>query len=215
MDENSQNSVYNLITNLCETFSYDQTVVKKLRSKAYEILLKKTSHNSTSQRHFKGLDPYSNLLAWQFTLATKYNLVEHSLKLKECGEYVQNYYDEHIIQFLLCLRNVPVEKDDSVDFELPFDIKSLYKMPSTSKSDCSDTLIDIADSCSSADVWAEASKLTFSNRKNWEDFGHSEPDKEKPFLCELGELSHLWVENLPSVYFSCVLQDDITVEPLL
>lgn len=62
----------------------------------------------------KAPDAFCNLLAWQFTLATKYGLVEHGLELKEYGEQVHEHYGDDIIQFLMCLRNVPVENDDSM-----------------------------------------------------------------------------------------------------
>jgi hypothetical protein len=78
-------------------------------------------------------------------------------------------------------------------------------MPSATKSDYSTSVsLEFDDAWSSPDMWDVASKKVFSDRKNWEDFGHPEPDKEKPFLSELGEQSQLWVENLPSVYCSCL-----------
>ncbi|XP_018569572.1 gamma-tubulin complex component 6 [Anoplophora glabripennis] len=49
-------------------------------------------------------------------------------------------------------------------------------------------------------IWEVAAKLEYSNRRNWEYFGYPEPDKERPFLSELGPLSSLWVENLESLY---------------
>ncbi|CAH1377425.1 unnamed protein product [Tenebrio molitor] len=206
MDENLEDSVYNLITNLCEKFSNDQSKIRKLRSTAYEILLKKrTNNSSTNFKDLKAPDAFCNLLAWQFTLATKYGLVEHGLELKEYGEQVHEHYGDDIIQFLMCLRNVPVENDDSMELELPQSLKSLYKMPSATKSDYSTSVsLEFDDAWSSPDMWDVASKKVFSDRKNWEDFGHPEPDKEKPFLSELGEQSQLWVENLPSVYCSCL-----------
>lgn len=49
-------------------------------------------------------------------------------------------------------------------------------------------------------IWEVAAKLKYSNRRNWEYYGYPEPDKERPFLSELGPLSSLWVENLESLY---------------
>ena len=132
MDEGSENSIYYLLTSLCEKFAVDQSAVRKLRSRVYEILLKKRTNNDSDKSNVqvfalkftqnifvgfktrKGLDPYCNLLAWQFTLATKYGLVEHGTELKECGQYVREHFGDAIIQFLLCLRNVPYDHDDSM-----------------------------------------------------------------------------------------------------
>ncbi|KAJ3646288.1 hypothetical protein Zmor_023880 [Zophobas morio] len=217
MDEGSENSIYYLLTSLCEKFAVDQSAVRKLRSRVYEILLKKRTNNDSDKsfKTRKGLDPYCNLLAWQFTLATKYGLVEHGTELKECGQYVREHFGDAIIQFLLCLHNVPYDHDDSMDLELPLSCKNLYKNSALRvKSDCSTNVFMNSDeSHSSGDLWDIVSKKSYSYRKNWEDFGHPEPDKEKPFLSELGEKSHLWVENLPSVYFSCTFQSPIPVRP--
>lgn len=56
-------------------------------------------------------------------------------------------------------------------------------------------------------IWELASKLKYSNRRNWENFGYPEPEKERPFLSELGDLSSLWVENLESLYFAKLFKD--------
>lgn len=54
----------------------------------------------------------------------------------------------------------------------------------------------------SQNIWELVSKMKYSDRKNWENFGYPEPDKELPFLSELGDLSSLWVENLESLYLA-------------
>lgn len=100
---------------------------------------------------------------------------------------------------------------------MPQVLKSLYTIPPTpvkSKSS-TNTFTEVDDGNVLPDVWAEVSKTAFSDRKNWENFGYAEPDKEKPFLSELGELSHLWVENLHSVYISSTIQDEVTLKPLV
>lgn len=56
-------------------------------------------------------------------------------------------------------------------------------------------------------IWELASKLKYSRRRNWENFGYPEPEKERPFLSELGDLSSLWVENLESLYFAKLFKD--------
>lgn len=49
-------------------------------------------------------------------------------------------------------------------------------------------------------IWELVSKMSYSTRRNWENYGYPEPDKERLFLSELGDLSSLWVENLESLY---------------
>jgi hypothetical protein len=63
MDENLDDSVYNLITNLCEKFSNDQSKIRKLRSTAYEILLKKRTNNSSTSKLIVSLStPFNTFL---------------------------------------------------------------------------------------------------------------------------------------------------------
>ncbi|KAJ8913230.1 hypothetical protein NQ315_016173 [Exocentrus adspersus] len=56
-------------------------------------------------------------------------------------------------------------------------------------------------------IWEVAAKLEYSRRRNWENYGYPEPDKERPFLSELGPLSSLWVENLESLYMVKLFRD--------
>lgn len=56
-------------------------------------------------------------------------------------------------------------------------------------------------------IWELVSKLKYSSRRNWESYGHPEPEKERPFLSELGDLSSLWVENLESLYLMKLFKD--------
>ncbi|KAJ8981891.1 hypothetical protein NQ317_007283 [Molorchus minor] len=56
-------------------------------------------------------------------------------------------------------------------------------------------------------IWDTACRLQYSNRRNWENFGYPEPDKECRFLSELGDLSSLWVENLESLYMVKLFRD--------
>lgn len=44
------------------------------------------------------------------------------------------------------------------------------------------------------DIWEVASKTQFIDNRTWESFGHPFPDKELPFLSELGVESHLWTD---------------------
>lgn len=61
---------------------------------------------------------------------------------------------------------------------------------------------DSTPSKSPQNIWELVSKMKLSKRRNWENYGLPEPDKERPFLSELGDLSSLWVENLESSYFT-------------
>lgn len=56
-------------------------------------------------------------------------------------------------------------------------------------------------------IWELVSKMEYSTRRNWENYGYPEPDKEKPFLSELGDMSSLWVENLESLYYAKLFRD--------
>ncbi|CAG9863087.1 unnamed protein product [Phyllotreta striolata] len=56
-------------------------------------------------------------------------------------------------------------------------------------------------------IWELASTLKYSERKTWESYGYPQPDKEPPFLSELGPLSSLWVENLQSLYLYKIFKD--------
>lgn len=56
-------------------------------------------------------------------------------------------------------------------------------------------------------IWEVVSKMKYSTRRNWENYGYSEPDKERLFLSELGDLSSLWVENLESLYLVKLFRD--------
>lgn len=60
-------------------------------------------------------------------------------------------------------------------------------------------------------IWEVAIQLKRSAKLTWESYGCGPPDKEKPFLSELGELSSLWVENLPSLYQTNSLCPSYTV----
>lgn len=59
----------------------------------------------------------------------------------------------------------------------------------------------------SPNIWDLVSKLKYSSRRNWENYGYPEPDKEPLFLSELGDLSSLWVENLESLYLIKLFKD--------
>lgn len=60
-------------------------------------------------------------------------------------------------------------------------------------------------------IWDVVTQMKFSRRRNWESYGCGPPDKEKPFLSELGELSSLWVENLESLYLGNNLYPSYTI----
>nr|CAI5853815.1 unnamed protein product [Callosobruchus analis] len=61
---------------------------------------------------------------------------------------------------------------------------------------------------SDEDVWEMAAREPFCSRRTWESFGYAEPDKEQPFLSELGDLSSLWVENLETLYMVPLFREE-------
>ncbi|XP_050309188.1 gamma-tubulin complex component 6 isoform X2 [Anthonomus grandis grandis] len=60
-------------------------------------------------------------------------------------------------------------------------------------------------------IWDLVTQMSFSKQRNWENYGHGPPEKERPFMSELGELSSLWVENLDSLYLANNLHPSVTV----
>lgn len=52
------------------------------------------------------------------------------------------------------------------------------------------------------DIWKLATALPVYKRRTWEALGILEPEKELPFLSELGDLQSLWIDNLPFLYYS-------------
>ncbi|KAJ8949056.1 hypothetical protein NQ318_016958 [Aromia moschata] len=260
MDENNADSVFKLITNLCEKFHDNPDKIKKSRSKCYEILLGKRIPKY--QKPFKDLkgtiDPFCNLLSWQLVLIHDHNLRDHADSIQECAEAVQQCYEENVndcrnvLQFLLSLRNVPTKDNTKLDLSSlpPIDefenFNNLFKLPESIINECErhNSGTNLSTRCKALkkqisnynplagltsetqlndffkddgyhstpktpeDIWETASKMKYSARRNWENFGYPEPDKEPPFLSELGDLSSLWVENLESLYIVKLFRDE-------
>nr|CAH7735023.1 unnamed protein product [Callosobruchus chinensis] len=61
---------------------------------------------------------------------------------------------------------------------------------------------------SDEDIWEMAAREPFCDRRTWESFGYAEPEKEQPFLSELGDLSSLWVENLETLYMVPLFREE-------
>ncbi|KAJ8967629.1 hypothetical protein NQ314_002748 [Rhamnusium bicolor] len=244
MDEDDADSVFQLITRLCEKFHDEPEKIKKSRSFCYEILLgKRIPKHQITFKDLKGTtDPFCNLLSWQLTLIHDYNLRDHANDLQECSNCLQECYGvniddgRNILQFLLKLRNIPSKDDKKLDLSsLPpihefENFNNLFKLPSSllhflKKRSCAhdNPLALNSDRRLSEifgdegyysptqtpedNIWEVASKLKYSNRRNWENFGYPEPDKERPFLSELGDMSSLWVENLESLYMVKLFRD--------
>ncbi|CAH1116129.1 unnamed protein product [Phaedon cochleariae] len=259
-DENTD-SVFKLITSLCETFHNNPAEINKSRSKCYEILLGKRIPNHPIK--FKDLegttDPFCNYLSWQFVLTHDYDLRDHAEKLQTCIEDVQECYQSNnkddfnnILKFLLSFRNIPTKDKTILDlsslpsldeyenfnslFQLPqsvlkefddFGHYDLNEKPSTSNAllakDSKDSLqtefpgekFEVFNDegyfspskTPEINIWELASKSKYCDRRNWESYGYPEPDKERPFLSELGALSSLWVENLESLYMFKLFKD--------
>lgn len=93
----------------------------------------------------------------------------------------------------------------------PLEIPTL-QTPSKSALDVEDLWKDEGySSPNNENIWEVAMQSKLSARLTWESYGCGPPDKEKPFLSELGELSSLWVENLPSLYKTNSLCPSYTV----
>ncbi|XP_019761001.2 gamma-tubulin complex component 6 [Dendroctonus ponderosae] len=113
MEENNE-SVYSLITKLCQKLCINGDQMKTARSHCYEVLLgKKLSNDPRKFEDLKGTtEPTVNLLAWCYELTqydfgeTAQELNKHAQILKESyGSDVQSY--NGVITFLLCLKDVP------------------------------------------------------------------------------------------------------------
>ncbi|KAF5295158.1 hypothetical protein FQR65_LT10546 [Abscondita terminalis] len=117
-------SVYHLITKLCEKFSsfhehsssFNDDVVRA-RNRCYEILLsgRGASFSQLENNH----DPVCHLLAWEYLLSSEYNLPVHGKKIRSCCKRLQSlgvFTDEvysSVTMLLLNLRSVPSD-DDSI-----------------------------------------------------------------------------------------------------
>ncbi|XP_057668490.1 gamma-tubulin complex component 6 [Diorhabda carinulata] len=251
--EEENDSVFNLITNLCEKFHNDPRDIKLARTRCYEILLeKRVSECKKDFQDLKGMaDPYCNFLSWEFQLIHEYNMKNHAHELKTTVENVRQCYKDvpddfnRILQFLMALRNVPTKNENILDlsslppikdfenfnkmFQLPYSLKKAFNTKESSQTcdtiqytDASNDNIVIKNSTfnelfkdegyespskTPEDIWELASKLKYSTRRTWESFGYPEPDKEPPFMSELGALSSLWVENLESLYMFRLFKD--------
>lgn len=54
------------------------------------------------------------------------------------------------------------------------------------------------------DIWEIASKADFVDSRIWESFGKPFPEKERPFLSELGERANLWTEYVVALKNSMI-----------
>ncbi|XP_030757168.1 LOW QUALITY PROTEIN: gamma-tubulin complex component 6-like [Sitophilus oryzae] len=247
--EDTNDSVFDLITSLCEKFCVnDSRKARILRSNCYELLLGKKSYKNP--RKFNDLegssDPVINLQAWCYTLINNYDFAEEALELQEHTEKLKAYYSNDVssfnslLTFLLCLKNIP-KKDSKklnlstlpeIDDEM-LNLSSIFKLPASLQNEANMSSIFKLDdkmkrissdklhnslkdtrvesnifqdegysSPQKQNIWDVVMSTRYSNRKSWESYGCGVPDKERPFLSELGELSSLWVENLESLYLA-------------
>ncbi|CAG9773680.1 unnamed protein product [Ceutorhynchus assimilis] len=246
MMETNNESVYNLITSLCEQFSISRDKIKTNRSHCYELLLKKRLFEDP--RKFKDLEgtdnPVHKMEAWCYQLTHEHDFGETAKDLQKHTEQLKQSYKEdtdsfnNILTFLLCLKDIPTKQKRNVldlyslpeieentvmsrfdemfkmphylieEFESPIFSKMSQELleiqPIESKTESETLEADEEHSCPNLqkNIWEIASKQPVSKRRNWESYGCGIPDKEKPFLSELGELSSLWVENLDSLYLT-------------
>ncbi|XP_028144786.2 gamma-tubulin complex component 6 [Diabrotica virgifera virgifera] len=249
-DEEVEDGVFTLITNLCEQFYTSQNDIKSARTKCYEILLKKRFTDSKKDCKDDTIvrDSYCNFLTWEFKLIHEFDMKDHAHELKSCVDNLhqslkedQEYFNR-ILTFLMELKNIPRKNKDLLDlsslppikefenfnklFQLPDSFKEVFNaeenlntiesyqnvthneiskddntlIPNTKFSEIFKDEGYHSPPKSPENIWELASKLKYNRRKTWENFGYPEPDKELPFLSELGPLSSLWVENLESLY---------------
>ncbi|KAK9887922.1 hypothetical protein WA026_000224 [Henosepilachna vigintioctopunctata] len=275
MESDNSLGIFDLISSLCEKFSQDPSRVKLLRSKCYEVLLRKRT--PVIKKKFRDLsteDPVCNLLAWRYVLS-------HHYKLVKCSELIAAYHDfiydsykndnkldtyHNILKFLLSLRDIPSIEDDQMDLSLlpnlgpcP-DFHQLFKLSKSmachsinyldspfyfkpkKKTSFNGFNIKQTCSCSSSsnttnskqvteniesneernaslqdydckDIWEIAATEKYSWRRNWENYGLPEPEKEPIFLSELGDLSSLWIDNLHSIYLPKLFKEGIVFRP--
>lgn len=119
----SLNSVYCLLTKLCEKLlnghkdNVHDKLLRKCRSKAFEILLSKKIPPQEEPLLEDNDDPYCHLLAWQFILINEHNLTEHVNKLQKCISILQtsNTLNQtlfsNVLYVLLRLCRVPEQKN--------------------------------------------------------------------------------------------------------
>ncbi|KAL3274680.1 hypothetical protein HHI36_016059 [Cryptolaemus montrouzieri] len=62
-------------------------------------------------------------------------------------------------------------------------------------------------------IWEIAATERYSNRRNWENYGYPEPEKEPIFMTELGDLSSLWIDNLYSIHITRLYRDGVVLRP--
>ncbi|KAK4874696.1 hypothetical protein RN001_014056 [Aquatica leii] len=128
-------SVYELITKLCEKFSAlrdnpstFKEDVSRTRRKCFEILLTGKNLSDTYSELENNTDPVCHLLAWEYCLLSDYKLKEHSKKIRSCSEKLQSFdifKDEvcsNIVMLLLNLKSVPGEEDSIMETTLNTDL---------------------------------------------------------------------------------------------
>ncbi|XP_060522335.1 gamma-tubulin complex component 6 isoform X2 [Cylas formicarius] len=223
MEEN-QESVYQLITRLTGLYTDEPATVKRLRSRCFQTLLGKTvPPNPRKFKDVDGLDdPFLSILSWSFRLSHEFDMRELGRKLVRCLDRFKDEYKgdadcrDRILRFLFISRDLPSKEDDdrlnlSTLPDISCDLMKFQSVFSTFEMQRHDlTLGEVelrpADeghvSPTRDQILELASQVEYSSRRTWESYGLSFPDKEKPFMSELGELSSLWVENLQSLYFT-------------
>lgn len=115
----SSESINGLVKKLCEKITSKKNEklstenLKRLRSRAYEILLHKRLPENVGDSELQNKDSLCRLMAWQFSLAYEYDFLEHSEKIGECIKRIENSPLHRnkvlldMIEVLLRLKTVP------------------------------------------------------------------------------------------------------------
>ncbi|KAG5898433.1 hypothetical protein JTB14_036516 [Gonioctena quinquepunctata] len=160
------------------------------------------------------IDDFKNIVTFLFSLR---NLPQKNKKILDLSslpslnefENFSNLFK--LPQFYFNESENPIDKRSTVLTSTPKDLSGKDSVHSKLFPEFPEILkdegYDSPSKCTDENIWELASKLKYCDRRNWESFGYPEPDKERPFLSELGELSSLWVENLESLYMFKLFRD--------
>ncbi|XP_066246268.1 gamma-tubulin complex component 6 [Euwallacea similis] len=138
------NSIYSLITSLCESFHLRSTKLRKARSNCYELLLGKVQARDPKKlQDIEGVkDPILNLLAWCYKINKDYGFTECAQELENTTDRLKSLYGDdiqsfnRILTFLLCLKNIPKNTHKKLDLSSLPDIEdemtkfnNIFKFP--------------------------------------------------------------------------------------
>ncbi|KAL1497752.1 hypothetical protein ABEB36_008656 [Hypothenemus hampei] len=149
------------------------------------------------------IDSFNNILTFLLCLKDVPKKSDNKLDLSTLPEIEDGMSKFHSLFQLPIYHEHPVRTSQSTDmFKLSY--KTVQKVSSKTKSELLSSTEALKDEGYSSphkdNIWDIVVKMPLPLRRNWESYGCGPPEKEKPFLSELGELSSLWMENLESLY---------------